>query len=108
MGNLSENELAALGKLREVLTGSFKLVELRLFGSKARGDSHCESDIDVLIVLEALDWETRKAICDLCTDISIDYSVVLAPTLYSVAEFKSGLTKATPFYQAVSRESVAL
>jgi uncharacterized protein len=108
MGNLTDNELVALKKLRETLASSFKLVELRLFGSKARGDSHRESDIDVLIVLETLDWETRKAICDLCTDISIDYSVVLAPTLFSLTEFKSDLTRATPFYQVVSRESLVL
>jgi len=50
--SLTTNESAALKKLKDSLARDFRLVELRLFGSKARGDSDQESDIDVLVVLE--------------------------------------------------------
>jgi predicted nucleotidyltransferase len=108
MDNLSDNERVALAKLKEALSRDFRLVELRLFGSKARGDSHRESDMDVLIVLEDYDWETEKAIYDLCYDISVDHSVVIAPSLYSRAEFDSPLERATLFSQAVELEGVPL
>jgi predicted nucleotidyltransferase len=104
--NLAPNELAALRKLKESLARDFRLVELRLFGSSARGDSDKESDIDVLVVLEDYDWDTKMAVVDLCTDISIDSGVLLAPVIYSATEFGSDLTKATPFYQAVMKEGV--
>jgi predicted nucleotidyltransferase len=106
MRNLAPNESAALEKLKAALTRDFPLVELRLFGSKARGDSDKESDIDVLVVLEAYDWETRKAVSRLCFDINIEYGVLLVPVLFSRAEFGSDLTKVTPFYRAVVREGV--
>jgi uncharacterized protein len=108
MRNLAPNESAALKKLKAALTRDFPLVELRLFGSKARGDSDKESDIDVLVVLEDYDWDTRMAVVDLCTDISIDHGVLLTPVLYSRAEYDSDLTKVTPFYQAVAREGVPI
>ena len=108
MENLTPNELAALRKLKATLARDFPLVELRLFGSKARGDSDKESDIDVLVVLEEYDWDTRMAVVDLCTDISIDYGVLLVPVLYSRAEYGSDLTKITPFYQAVAREGLPI
>jgi len=108
MGKLTANELAALKKLKDALARDFRLVELRLFGSKARGTADRESDIDVLVVLEDYDWEIEKAVCDLCTDISIDLGVLIAPALFSVAEFNSDLNRATPFYQAVIREGVPL
>jgi len=104
--NLAPNESAALQKLKNALTRDFRLVELRLFGSKARGDSDKESDIDVLVVLEDYDWETRKAVSRLCFDINIEHGVLLVPVLFSRAEFGSDLTKVTPFYQAVVREGV--
>jgi predicted nucleotidyltransferase len=108
MPDLKPNELEALRKLREALIRDFRLVELRLFGSKARGDSdpESESDIDVLIVLEELNREIRKQVSALCCDLSIDHHVVISPILYSLAEFTSGRTRITPFYQNVEREGV--
>jgi predicted nucleotidyltransferase len=104
--NLTPNELTALRKLKDALARDFRLVELRLFGSKARGDSNQESDIDVLVVLEEYDWETRKAVSRLCFDINIEHGVLLVPVLFSRAEYGSDLTKVTPFYQTVVREGV--
>jgi predicted nucleotidyltransferase len=104
--DLAPNESAALKKLKDALVRGFRLLELRLFGSKARGDSDPESDIDVLIVLENYDWEIEKAVSRLCFDINIEYGVLLVPVLYSRAEYESDLTKVTPFYQNVRKEGV--
>jgi predicted nucleotidyltransferase len=106
--NLKSNEAAALKKLKESLERNPRFVQMKLFGSKARGDSDRESDIDVLIVLEDYDRESRNAIYDLCYDLSVDFSVVLAPVIYTRKEFESDLTRATTFYQALAREAVSL
>ena len=106
MENLAPNELAALRRLKDALARDFGLLELRLFGSKARGDSDKESDIDVLIVLEDCDWTTRNAVSDLCFDINLEYGVLLVPVLYSRTEYESDLTRITPFYQTVTREGL--
>ena len=108
MPNLKPDETQALRKLKEALAADFQLVELRLFGSKARGDSNPESDIDVLIVLEELNREVRKQVSVLCCDLSIDHRVVITPILYSLAEFTSSRTRITPFYRNVEREGVAV
>lgn len=106
MPNLKPNELEALSKLKVALARDFMFVELRLFGSKARGDSDPESDIDVLIVLEDINREIRKSVSVLCCDLGIDHHVVLTPILYSLAELNSGRTRITPFYRNVAREGV--
>ena len=108
MPDLKPNELEALRKLKEALVRDFRLVDLRLFGSKARGDSGPESDIDVRIVLEEADWETQKAVYDLCYRLGLEHHTVISPVLYSRVEFELPIRKITPLYQVVAREGVLL
>ncbi len=106
MERLKDNERSALVELKKRLALDFAIVEVKLFGSKARGDSDRESDIDVLIVLDSYDWETQKAIYGLCFDIGLEHGVLLAPVLYSRAEYLSPRTRATSFYRNVVREGL--
>jgi predicted nucleotidyltransferase len=50
-----------------------------LFGSKARGDSHQDSDIDVLVILSVEDRPLRRAILKQAARISLAYDVLLSP-----------------------------
>ncbi|MBN2464093.1 nucleotidyltransferase domain-containing protein [candidate division WOR-3 bacterium] len=107
--HLTPSESAAVNRLKEVLTRDFGLVKLVLYGSKARGDSHRESDIDVLVVLQdEFDWRTKHAIYDVCFDINLAYDVLLQPIIYSLARYNDPLTRATPLYQNVMEEGVAV
>lgn len=54
--HLSPSERAALDALIAFVSERFgdRLRELALFGSRARGDAHEESDVDVLVVVDDL------------------------------------------------------
>jgi predicted nucleotidyltransferase len=108
MNGLSQNELTAVRRLKETLIRDFGLVEMKLVGSKARGDSDSESDIDVVIILRERDWKTDLAVFDLCFELGLEHDVLLQPIVYSQGDFSSSRTKITPFYQAIVREGVAL
>lgn len=108
MGNLSADERAALDELKGVLRRDFPLVELRLFGSKARGDANSESDIDVVVVLREHNWQTDLKVYGACFDIGLEHDVLIQPVVFSVEEFHSRRTQVTPFYRAVAREGIAL
>jgi predicted nucleotidyltransferase len=106
MKELKPNELAAVQELRQVLARDYGLVELRLIGSKARGDSGPESDIDVVIVLEDCDWQRKRRVFRLCFELSLKFDVLLAPIVFTRERFNSDRNRTTPFYQNVQREGV--
>jgi len=55
--------------------------QIVLFGSKARGESHAGSDIDVLVVVRREDWRLSNAISTLAARISYEHDVLLGPVV---------------------------
>ncbi len=108
MSNLTDNEREAIRKLKAALTRDFGLLELKLIGSKVRGDAAEDSDIDLVVVVREHDWRTDSRIYGVCFEIGLEHDVLLQPIIYSEEEFRSSRTKVTPIYQAIVREGVAL
>ena len=105
---LNENEQAALREFKDRLQRDFRLVEMRLFGSRAREEGDEASDLDVLVILEQDGWDIDMAIYDICFDLNLKYDVVLTCVIYSREEFGSGFTRATGFYKEIERDGIRL
>jgi predicted nucleotidyltransferase len=58
-------------------THSDRVQQIILYGSKARGDSHAHSDIDVLLIVNEEDWRFRHAISGIAADVSLAYDVLI-------------------------------
>jgi predicted nucleotidyltransferase len=84
------------------------LVSLRLFGSVARGESHEESDVDVAVVLERLDWDARRQVIDLATDIGLERGLSISPTLFDRATWERYRAQERPLVMDIEREGIAL
>ncbi len=81
-----------------------RIRDLRLFGSKARGEVHDESDIDLLVLVEGDEYDTRQATVDLASAIS----PWLAPQVSDFELYHAPVSRATGFYKELRRESVRL
>jgi len=58
---LGDNEKKAIQEATRILKEKFPVSDVILFGSKARGDSDEESDIDLmLLTTRPIDWQERK------------------------------------------------
>lgn len=84
------------------------VVEVRLFGSLARGEAHEESDVDVAVVLERLDWETRRQVIDLATDAGLPYDLRISPTLFDRETYERWRRHERALVMDIEREGVPL
>ena len=85
-------------------------IDVILFGSYAHGDADEESDIDVLLLLDA----PRETIADrnwrigeLTAELLLTYGVVVAPLVENRAYFNSNL-KLMPLYKNIMIEGVKI
>ncbi len=87
--HLTGDEKRAVAEIRERVIGlaGSRLKGLYVFGSKARGDYDSESDVDLAILVDGLDRETKRKIIDLVVDAEVKYFVVISSLVLSWKDF---------------------
>ena len=95
-------------RLRHTLSGN--IVDVRLFGSEARGEATAESDIDVLVVVEpdAARVALEDRIIDIAFDVNLESGVYISPRVVTAGILNDPVWRETPFLKNVVRESIAL
>ena len=96
--NLKKFKKIAREKLKD------NLLELRLFGSQARGDAGQESDYDVLVIVNRDDEEIRDKIYDITADFLINDMMEISPKIISEKEYKRLSSMETPFMNNIKKE----
>jgi predicted nucleotidyltransferase len=106
LARLAADERQWIIDLRPALQSRFgdRLRDLRLFGSKVRGDDHDESDIDILVLLDGCTQEDRNVVWDLAWSIS----TVLMPVVSDFETYHAPRSRASGFYEEMRKESVRL
>lgn len=110
LARLTQNEEKALQKLirrLRVLYGD-QLEKVILFGSKARGDSTPDSDIDLLVVLEHEDWSIRREIWKLAARIELTYDVLFNIQVISGQRWQRMGEDHFTLHGNISREGISL
>jgi len=92
--------------LKQTLGG--RLVELKLFGSKARGDDRSDSDIDVLVIVTTDDWRMCDTVYNVATDLSLETDLYISAKVISKNRFDQLRRDGTPFLRNVSKDAISV
>lgn len=107
---LKEKEQIALLEFTKVIRNSLgdNIISIKLFGSKARGDSKLDSDIDICILLKEISLDIREHLYDITFNINLKYDVYISPRVVSLETYKNPIFRVTPFIQAIEREGIPI
>lgn len=89
-------------RIREALGPHLR--DLRVFGSKVRGDDRDESDIDLLVLVD----EKERELAGQVVDIAMGISALLSPVVFDFDAYHSPKSRASGFYEEMRRDSVRL
>ena len=85
-----------------------EILEIHLFGSKARGDAGPESDVDLLIITECNDWKLKDEIGRVATAILLSEEIYLSIKVLGKALYQRLIALEAPFIKNVLREGVSV
>jgi predicted nucleotidyltransferase len=107
---LSQRESEALREFSVRIRAALgpNLRELRLFGSKARGESRPDSDLDVLVVVADDRVQAEDLAIDVAFDINVASDLYISPRVVTAGSLTDPVWRTTLFVQTVTHEGVAL
>ena len=85
-----------------------RIYQTTLFGSKARGDSHLDSDIDILVVVDSEDWRFLHAISALAADVSLECDVLIGPRVIGLERWERMGQDDFGLYRNIAAEGIPL
>jgi uncharacterized protein len=105
---LAENEEKALKQLRGELYARYPIIDIRLYGSKARGEGRQDSDLDVMVELPDYDRAIVEEIDDIIYQINLEYDVFISALVFGKDELEEGPMSESPIYKVIQMEGVPL
>ena len=84
------------------------MIEIKLFGSKVRGNYYEDSDIDILIIVKERRSFIIDAIYQELLEVELEYDSKISLTIFSEVEYDHNIQAQTPFVQTLANEGVRL
>lgn len=82
--------------------------EVILFGSRACGDAHADSDWDILILISGVGTlAVEQVFRHKLFEIELEYGLAISTFVYSKAAW-NGKYQATPLYRNITKEGTAI
>ena len=105
---MNENGLKIVEKFKALVSMRVKVHEVRVFGSRARGDATEESDLDVLVVVDYLDHSIEKYISGCAWESGFSENIIIMPIAISMDTLKNSPIRKSSFIKNVYRAGITV
>ena len=92
----------------KLLVYNVPLSEIRVFGSRVRGDFSSESDLDICLILRETSPEIETLISRLAWEVGFEHQVIITTVEYTQELILNSPLRESPFIKAINQEGIAL
>jgi len=99
-----KDKVAAITKqFRQAVESKYNIIEMKLFGSFARGDYSKTSDIDLMVRLPKVDRNIEEDLFNIAYDLELEYDCVIG-----VIVLPQNFNNNIMIYQNIQKEGIAI
>lgn len=103
---MTANDRKIAQELKQRLASLARLVDFRVFGSRARGDADEASDMDVFVAVESLTPEVKEGIHKVTWEVGFKHFLVISPLIVSRHEMENTALRSSSIIRNINREGV--
>ena len=103
---MHEKDIQIARILKEKLSSIVPLLDFRVFGSRARGDTDQYSDLDIFIEVPRIDHALKETISDAAWEVGFEHFMVISVLIFTKNELKNSPLRSSPIVKNIMREGV--
>lgn len=101
-----EKDLIVALELKQKLSSAVRLLDFRVFGSRARGDADEYSDMDVFLEVETLDKSLKTLIQDIVWEVGFEHYLVISSLIFTRDEIENSPLRSSSIIMNITTEGV--
>ncbi len=105
---MDKKSLKLAKQLKKEIAKEYKVLDMRLFGSRARDDFEEDSDLDIFVELEDNNPEIRKFVRHLSWKIGFENDIVIMTLIITKDRIENGPMRYSPIYRNIEKDGVAV
>ena len=106
--NMISKDYAIAKELKERLSNVTSVVDLIIFGSRARGDQDEYSDMDVFIEVATLDKDLKERIYEIVWEVGFENFMVISPLICAKDEIENSSLRSAPIVKNIFEEGIRI
>ena len=105
---LTPSDRQAVAEFTRRLKRIASVRDVRVFGSRVRGNAAPDSDLDVFVVIESCTPKLRQRINDIAWEVGFEDDKIISPLVATSEQLERGPFSASPLLLAIEQEGVRL
>lgn len=90
-------------QFKQIVEKKYDILDMKLFGSSARGDYSKSSDIDIMVKLPTVNREIEEALFDIAYELELEHDCLI-----DVIVLSEDMENNIPLYQNIEKEGIAI
>ncbi len=103
---MRKRDYIVVRELKKKVSKIVDLIDMRVFGSRARGDESEYSDLDVFLEVDSLDKKMKNKISDIVWEVSYEHGLVISPFIITKNEIENSALKSSPIIKNILKEGL--
>ena len=95
-------------ELKNKLNKELPVIDLRVYGSCARGEETDESDLDIYVEIEQLSKEAKEKIREIAWNVGLENETVISTLIFSKDEIDRSPLKSSPIVKNILKEGIRI
>jgi len=101
---MTDKEMQILSELKRGVSQITTVVDMCLFGSRARGDADKDSDMDIFLEVPSINRELRDKLSDISWELGYENDIYISLMIFTKDEIENSPLRASPLVANIMLE----